>query len=81
MIEKGLKLEADLRANESLMAEDVQLRAEIQKLNSLRQEMSSQGKGLTKDINRLQAENQQLVSLRTDIDGVRKELLEARFDN
>ena len=81
MIEKGLKLEADLRANESLKAEDVQLRAEIQKLNSLRQEMSSQGKGLTKDINRLQAENQQLVSLRTDIDGMRKELLEARFDN
>ena len=81
MIKKGLKLEADLRANESLKAEDVQLRAEIQKLNSLRQEMSSQGKGLTKDINRLQAENQQLVSLRTDIDGVRKELLEARFDN
>lgn len=80
LIERGLKLEADLRASEPLRVEVIQLRSEIQKLNSLRQELSSQVQGLTKDINRLQAENQQLVVMKSDVDGMHKELVEARFD-
>lgn len=80
LIERGLKLEADLRASEPLRGEVIQLRSEIQKLNSLRQELSSQVQGLTKDINLLQAENQQLIAMRSDIDGMHKELVEARFD-
>ncbi|GLT55094.1 hypothetical protein SLA2020_282430 [Shorea laevis] len=40
--EKGLKLEADLRATEPLKNETVQLRAEVQKLNNLRQELTAQ---------------------------------------
>ncbi|KAF3431864.1 hypothetical protein FNV43_RR26600 [Rhamnella rubrinervis] len=78
LIERGLKLEADLRASEPLRVEVIQLRTEIQKLNSLRQELSSQVQGLTKDINRLQAENQQLIVMRSNVDGMHKELVEAR---
>ncbi|XP_062110125.1 protein FLX-like 3 [Humulus lupulus] len=76
--EKVRKLEVDLKSTEPVKAEVVQLRAEIQKLNSSRKEMSAQVQGLTKVVNRLQVENQQLVSIRTDIDGVRKDILEAR---
>lgn len=80
LIERGLKLEADLRAYEPLRAEVIQLRSDIQKLNSLRQELSSQVQGLTKDINRMQAENQQLIVMRGNVEGMHKELVEARFD-
>ncbi|XP_050374443.1 LOW QUALITY PROTEIN: protein FLX-like 3 [Argentina anserina] len=78
LIERGLKLEADLRAVAPVRAEVVQLRAEIQKLNAVRQELASQVQGLTQDVTRLQAENQQLVAMRADIDGMQKELIETR---
>uniref|UniRef100_A0A5B6ZQM3 Protein FLX-like 3 n=1 Tax=Davidia involucrata TaxID=16924 RepID=A0A5B6ZQM3_DAVIN len=78
MIERGLKLEAELRSCEPLRSEVMQLRAEAQKLNALRQELSAQVQTLTKDITKLQAENQQLIAMRADIDGMHKELLEAR---
>ncbi|KAL6186589.1 hypothetical protein ACLB2K_042709 [Fragaria x ananassa] len=78
LIERGLKLEADLRAVEPIRAEVVQLRAENQKLNALRQELSTQIQGLTQEVTRLQAENQQLVAMRTDVDGMRNELVETR---
>ena len=79
LIERGLKLEADLRAAEPLRTEVIQLRAEAQKLNASRQDISVQVQGLTQDVARLQAENQQLIAMRADIDRMRKELAEARF--
>ncbi|KAA8529166.1 hypothetical protein F0562_034035 [Nyssa sinensis] len=78
LIERGLKLEAELHAVEPLRIEVMQLRAEAQKLNALRQDLSSQVQTLTKDTTQLQAENQQLSAMRADIDGMHKELLEAR---
>ncbi|BBG94464.1 hypothetical protein Prudu_002758 [Prunus dulcis] len=78
LIERGLKLEADLRATEPIKAEVIPLRAEVQKLSALRQELSSQVQGLTQEITRLQAENQQLIPMRADIDGMRNELVETR---
>lgn len=78
LLERGLKLEAELRASEPLKSEVMQLRAEIQKLNTLRQDLSAQVQSLTKDVTRLQAENQQLNSMRADMDGLHKELIEAR---
>lgn len=78
LFDRGLKLEAELRASEPVRAEVVQLRAEVQKLNSSRQELTTQIKGLTKDVNRLEAENKQLIAMRADIDGIRSELVEAR---
>uniref|UniRef100_A0A2N9FW20 Protein FLX-like 3 n=1 Tax=Fagus sylvatica TaxID=28930 RepID=A0A2N9FW20_FAGSY len=78
LMEKGLKLEADLRASEPLRAEVMQLRSEVQKLNSLRQDLSTQVQRLTQDINRAQAENQELVAMSSDMDGMHKDLMEAR---
>ncbi|KAI3467094.1 hypothetical protein Pfo_023757 [Paulownia fortunei] len=78
LIERGLKLETELRSAEPLRAEVVHLRAEAQKLSALRQEMSSQVQTLTNDINRLQAENKQVAAMKADIDKMRKKLVDAR---
>lgn len=78
LIDRGLKLEAELRSAEPLRGEVVQLRAEAQKLSTLRQELSSQVQTLTKDINRMQAENLQIAAIKTDIDKMGKELVDAR---
>lgn len=78
LLERGLKLEAELRSVEPLRAEVMQLRTEAQKLNTVRQELSAEIQNLTKDINRSKADSQQLVTMRTDIEGMHKELVEAR---
>ncbi|KAG7016704.1 Protein FLX-like 3, partial [Cucurbita argyrosperma subsp. argyrosperma] len=80
LLERGLKLEAELRASEPLKSEVLHLRGEIQKLNNLKQDLSAKVQSLTKDVTRLQAENQQLNSMRADMDGLLKELIEARFE-
>ncbi|KAL6969849.1 hypothetical protein U1Q18_029563 [Sarracenia purpurea var. burkii] len=78
LIDRGLRLEAELRAVDPLRTEVMQLRAEAQKLTASRQDLSNQVQTLTKDVTRMKAENQQLKSLKADIDGLHKELLEAR---
>lgn len=77
--EKGMKLEADLRATEPLKNETTQLRTEVQKLNNLRQDLAAQVQSLTKDISRLQSDNKQIPLLRTEIDGMHQELMHARL--
>ena len=72
-----MKLKADLRATEPLRIEVIQLRANAQKLNASRQDLSVQVQGHTHDVARLQAENQQLIAMRADIDRMRKESIEA----
>lgn len=78
LIERGLKLEAELRAAEPLRSEVVQLRSEAQKLKSQRQDLSSQVQTLTKDINQVQSENKKISPMKTDIDKMRKELGDSR---
>ncbi|KAL2243244.1 protein FLX-like 3 [Sesamum indicum] len=78
LIERGLKLEADLRAIEPLKNEAAQLHAEIQRLNAIRQDLSGQFQTLSQDLAKLRAENQQIPVLRTEIDGLHQELLRAR---
>ncbi|KAL4569331.1 hypothetical protein LXL04_024967 [Taraxacum kok-saghyz] len=80
LIDRGMKLEAELRDSEPLMADVRQLRGEAQKLNSMRQELSGQVQTLTKDTSRLKAENEQVVALKSDIDGMRKDLVDMRGD-
>ncbi|CAN6464571.1 unnamed protein product [Victoria cruziana] len=79
LLQKGLKLEADLRATEPLRLEVLQLQAEVKKLTGLRQELGAQVQNLTQDLARAQAENQQIPLLRADIDGLRQELAHARM--
>ncbi|KAL2332289.1 hypothetical protein Fmac_019870 [Flemingia macrophylla] len=78
LVEKGMKMEADLRANEPLKSEVMQLRAEVQKLNSLKQELTGKIQTLTQDVSRLQADNQQIPMMRAEIDGLHQELMRAR---
>lgn len=78
LVEKGMKMEADLRANEPLKNEVIQLRAEVQKLNSLKQDLTAKVQTLTQDVSRLQAENQQIPMMRAEIDGMHQELMRAR---
>ncbi|KAE8674143.1 Protein FLX-like 3 [Hibiscus syriacus] len=78
LIDKCLKLEADLHATEPLKKEAVQLRAEVQKLNNVKQELAGQVQTLKKDISRLQADNQRISVLRAEIDGLHQELMHAR---
>ncbi|XP_057543163.1 protein FLX-like 3 isoform X1 [Amaranthus tricolor] len=78
LIERNLKLEADLRATEPLREELLHLRSETQKLNVMKQDLTGQVQGLTANIARLRSENKQLYALRVDVDGIHKELAEAR---
>ncbi|XP_042513098.1 protein FLX-like 3 [Macadamia integrifolia] len=78
LIEKGLKLEADLRAAEPLKNEVVQLRMQVQKLDTSKKDLDVQVQTLTKDMARLQADNQQIPSLRQEIDMLHQELMRAR---
>ncbi|KAK7271960.1 hypothetical protein RJT34_28265 [Clitoria ternatea] len=78
LIEKGMKLEGDLRAAEPLKNEVAQLRAEVQKLSNLKQELGGKVQTLTQDVARLQADNQQIPMMRAEIDGLHQELMRAR---
>lgn len=78
LIEKGLKLEADLRATEPLRNEVILLRADVQKLNAIRQELNEKVKTLTQDLKMAKVEHQQIPVLRSEIDGLRQELMRAR---
>ncbi|KAK6125106.1 hypothetical protein DH2020_016236 [Rehmannia glutinosa] len=78
LIERSRKLEADLRATEPLKNEAAQLRAEIQRLNAMRQDLSGQVQALSQDLAKLRADNQQIPVLRSEIDGLHQELLRAR---
>ncbi|XP_076935438.1 protein FLX-like 3 [Bidens hawaiensis] len=78
IIQRRMKLEAELRETEPLRADFSHLRNEAQKLNSLKQELSNQARILTNDNSRLRAENEQAVVIKNDIDGLRKDLVEMR---
>lgn len=78
LIQKGLKLESELRAAEPLKSEVMQLRAEAEKLDASRKELAAKVQSLTKDLTRLQAENKQLPVMGADIDGLHQELTRTR---
>ncbi|KNA04244.1 hypothetical protein SOVF_201470 [Spinacia oleracea] len=78
LIDKGLKLEAELRAAESFKKDATQMRAEVQKLEKIRQELVGQVQSFSKDLTKLQAENQQIPHMRADIEGIQQELMRTR---
>ncbi|KAF5808916.1 hypothetical protein HanRHA438_Chr04g0160811 [Helianthus annuus] len=78
LIDRGRKLEAELRDAEPLRADVSHLRNEAQKLNSLRQGLSNQVQTLVEDFSLLRAENEQVAAIKTDIDGMRKDVVEMR---
>ncbi|KAI3716351.1 hypothetical protein L6452_23626 [Arctium lappa] len=78
LIENGLKLEADLRATEPLKNEAAQLHADVERLNSLRHDLSGQVQILKKDLAKLQADNKQLPALRAEHERLHQDLMHAR---
>ncbi|CAK7326571.1 unnamed protein product [Dovyalis caffra] len=78
LIEIQMKLEDELHASEPLKTEVLQLREEVQDLNAFRQELTAQIQGLMHEIAQVEAENQQLASVRADADQMHEELVEAR---
>ncbi|XP_021754510.1 protein FLX-like 3 [Chenopodium quinoa] len=78
LIDKVMKLEADLRAAESFKKDATQMRTEVQKLEKIRLELVGQVQSFSKDLAKLQSENQQIPHLRAEIDGMQQELMRAR---
>lgn len=75
MIEKGRKMEADIRAGEGFRNEVLQLRAEVKNLDVVRQD---QLKNLTQDLERAQMEAKSVKGFKNEIEGLRQELVRAR---
>lgn len=78
MIEKGLKLEAELRAVEPLRNEVVVLRNEVQKVSAVKEELAGQVKNLSHELSRAQADNKQVPAMRGEVDALRQEVMHAR---
>nr|XP_043624311.1 protein FLX-like 3 [Erigeron canadensis]XP_043624312.1 protein FLX-like 3 [Erigeron canadensis]XP_043624313.1 protein FLX-like 3 [Erigeron canadensis] len=78
LIEKGLKLEADLRASEPLKKEAAQLHSEVKRLSSIRHDLTGKVQMLKKELAKLQIDNDQLPGLRVEHEKVLQELMHAR---
>ncbi|CAI9286305.1 unnamed protein product [Lactuca saligna] len=78
LIEKNLKLEADLLATEPIKNEASQLHVEIERLNSLIHDLSRQVQILKKDLAKFQADNKHLPGLRAEHEGLHNELMHFR---
>ncbi|CAH1425472.1 unnamed protein product [Lactuca virosa] len=78
LIENNLKLEADLLATEPIKNEASQLHVEIERLNSLRHDLSGQVQILKKDLAKFQGDNKHLPGLRAEHEGLHNELMHAR---
>lgn len=79
LYEKGKKLESDVRAAESLKNEAVQLRGEIQKMSSVKQDYGRQIRTLTAEREKLLSENQQIPRVRSELDDLKQEFMHVRM--
>ncbi|CAL4905061.1 unnamed protein product [Urochloa decumbens] len=78
LVDKKRKLEAELRANEHLRDEIVQLRGEIEKLLAARKELSAEAASLMEDLTREKSVKHQLPMLKAELDGLQQELIHVR---
>ncbi|CAN6348521.1 unnamed protein product [Urochloa humidicola] len=78
LVDKKRKLEAELRANEHLRDEIVQLRGEIEKLIGARKELSAEAASLMEDLTREKSVKHQIPMLKAELDGLQQELIHVR---
>ncbi|EPS71466.1 hypothetical protein M569_03293, partial [Genlisea aurea] len=78
LIERGRKLEAELRAAEPLKSEAAQLQTAVQRLNGIKDELLGQLQSMSQEVEKLRADNDQIPVLRSEIEGLHQELLRAR---
>ncbi|KAF3781814.1 FLX-like 1 protein [Nymphaea thermarum] len=74
LFEKTIGMEAELRALDNLRAEMQQVRADVQKLHSSRQELDAQADRLTQDLARARADVQQVSAIRAEVETMHQEL-------
>uniref|UniRef100_A0A0D9XXM8 Protein FLX-like 3 n=1 Tax=Leersia perrieri TaxID=77586 RepID=A0A0D9XXM8_9ORYZ len=78
LVDKRRKLEAELRANESLRDEIVQLQGEIDKHIVVRKELSAKAASITHELTREKSNKQQIPMLKVEIDALRQDLVHTR---
>ncbi|CAA6671995.1 unnamed protein product [Spirodela intermedia] len=78
MYEKSMKLESELRVAEAMKAELMQVRGDIQKLNSVRQELTEQVQVLSQDVTRATADLQQTPLLKAEVENMKQEVQRVR---
>ncbi|KAJ8621980.1 hypothetical protein MRB53_030509 [Persea americana] len=78
LYDKSAKMEVDIREVEAMRVELLQVRAEIQKLSTVRQELGAQVQALTQDLSRAGADIQQVPVIQAEIESMKQELQRAR---
>ncbi|CAN6449663.1 unnamed protein product [Victoria cruziana] len=73
MLDKMMKMEADLREGEAIKAELQQAHREAQSLIGLRQELNARIQQLTQELQKMHADIQQLPSMHKELEGLRQE--------
>ncbi|XP_058075114.1 protein FLX-like 1 isoform X2 [Magnolia sinica] len=76
--ERSLKLEDEVRSTDAAAAELAQVRSDVQKLGSARQELAAQLQTLTGELARARTELQQVPTIKVEIETMQKELLRGR---
>ncbi|KAF5954335.1 hypothetical protein HYC85_007191 [Camellia sinensis] len=76
--ERSLKIEAEVRSIDSLSADLAQVRADIPKLTSDRQELAAKLKAIDSDLVRARSDLQQLPSIKAEIETMHQEVQRGR---
>ncbi|KAA0060007.1 hypothetical protein IC582_027557 [Cucumis melo] len=76
--EKSLKMDAEVRAMDAMMAELVQMRADIQKLCSVKKELTAELQAIRDDLTKASSESQPLPSIKAEIDRMHHEIQRGR---
>jgi chromosome segregation ATPase len=79
LIQRNLKLEAELRTLEPLRQDVLHLRSEAGKLQSLKQELSAEVQGLLKELEHQKSESQKIPDMIAECDAMRQELIQTRY--
>lgn len=78
-IQKVLKLEGELRSLEPVKSDVMHLRADLQRTESSKDEISAKIMELMGEFKRLQSENEKIADIKAEIEARHQELARARF--
>lgn len=76
--ERSLKLDAEVRAIDAMSAELAQVRVEVQKLGSSREELTAQLQAIEDDLARASSESKQVAEIKAEIDTLHQEIQKGR---
>lgn len=76
--ERSLKMETEVRSIDAMNAELSHVKADIQKLNAARQELTIELKTIDGDLARARSESQQLLEVKAEIENMHQELQRGR---